>query len=112
MDRPVVDIVAAMRCGGPLCPDAPDPTFDQADLGINDSGPHRVVGVVGMTAQIAADKFRLLTDADLARLQKAAEAEAKARAAAAAQAAAPPATPAATPAAPPAAAAPGGAADR
>ncbi len=65
-----------------------------------------------MTAQIAADKFRLLTDADLARLQKAAEAEAKARAAAAAQAAAPPATPAATPAAPPAAAAPGGAADR
>ncbi len=56
-----------------------------------------------MNAQIAADKFRLLTDADLAHLQKAAEAAAKAQAAAAAQAAVPPAASAAAPAAPPAA---------
>ena len=56
-----------------------------------------------MHAQIAADKFRLLTDADLTRLQKAA-AEAKARAEAAAQAAPPAATVAATPAPTPAAA--------
>ncbi|BAP90077.1 putative uncharacterized protein [Burkholderiales bacterium GJ-E10] len=58
-----------------------------------------------MNAQIAADQFRLLTDADLAHLQKAEEA-AKAQAAAAAQAAVPPAAPAATTPAPPPTAAP------
>lgn len=65
-----------------------------------------------MNAQIAADQFRLLTDADLAHLQKA-------EAAAAAQAAVPPAAPAATTPAPtptaapaPPAASAGGAAGR
>ena len=76
-----------------------------------------------MNAQIAADKFRLLTDADLNHLQKAAEAAAKAQAAAAAQAAVPPAaapaasaaapaTPAAAASPPPQPAAPDGAAGR
>lgn len=62
-----------------------------------------------MNAQIAADQFRLLTDADLAHLQKTA-AEAKTPAAVPAQAATPAAPPAATSSGAPAAPVPGPAA--